>query len=508
MILVDVSTSFMFRHLNPVGILRVELEVVKAFKQMKASGQDVVLGVYNEESNAYYELSIEEYQALAVDKTWKSQPSRRAEPLPNSRSKRLIRKAQFIARLTKTFIEARVSKSSSTLKRQLYLGKALTDLSDEDYTTLRARIAPVVSSLGIPPSYLQRLDEINFEVQTGTFDYDCISRFSDQNKIAPSTIKHFICAGAFWSDKRYEYAHQCKYVHAWKLHYMIYDLIPIQWRHLTEPTTKKTFPVALHWVLWSADQFWTISETTKQDLLRHISDNGYPKFADEQITPTYLGADIEDAIEADDKATAVLARHGLEDKNFVLMVGTLEPRKNHELAYRLWKEIRMRRPDLQTPMVWVGQAGWAIDPLLQQVFEDYELPHDSIRRLTNINDQELSILYQRCRFGILPAHYEGWGLPVVETLAYGRPVIASDAPAIVEASKGTAKHISILDGKAWLQHMEDLLDDGPVYEAAVEKAQTFDPFKWEDFREQISQSYNDFLKNEDAEQTQHSEHKA
>lgn len=492
MILVDVSTSFMFRHLNPVGILRVELEVVKTFQALQKAGESVAFGVYNEEKDAFFELSFTDYKALSIDKTWKNTPSKRVGPLPRFAAQRVLRVARFMARLGKTFVQARLSKRSSGLERRLSLGKALTDISEADYIALRPRIASLVSSLNISPTYMQRLDEINFEIQTGIFDYQCMSRFSDATRVDPDKVTNLVCAGAFWSDARHKYAFRCKYSHAWRLHYMIYDLIPIQWRHLTEPTTKMTFPLALHWVLWSVDQFWTISETTKQDLLGYIDDNGYPNLAGDHITPTYLGSDIGEGDTESDQATEILARFGLEAQNFVLMVGTLEPRKNHDFAYRVWKELKKRRPDITTPMVWVGQAGWAIDPLLQQVVEDYELPHGAIQRLTNINDKELAVLYRKCRFGILPAHYEGWGLPVVETLAYGRPMIASDAPAIVEASKGKADHIGILDGEAWLQRMETLLGDGPDYDAAVARAQEFDAFKWEDFRTQLSQSFQDF----------------
>lgn len=478
----------MFRHLNPVGILRVEQELVRAFEDLNRD--DVIFGIFDENLNGYVPLARDDVDHLIRLKTWKTQGQKRVAPA--GRFTNLGRRLQFLRRLARSLWQSRTTGTDNTRWREQYLAEALLQISGPDFNRVRGQLDRITNRFPKYRAYLPRLDDLNWQVETGHFDYGAHGRHTAAVGIDPETITHFVCAGAFWSDARHQYAHHAKYAHGWKIHYMIYDLIPIKWRHVTEPTTKETFPLALHWALWSVDQIWTISQTTKADLKEYITTNGYPEIADDAMTTTYLGAEINTKKASPAAVKKTLGRFGLKAENFVLMVGTLEPRKNHEFAYRMWKELNARHPGQIPPLVWVGQPGWSIGPLLAQIGDDAELPHQAIHILSDVSDEELSILYRQCRFSLFPSHYEGWGLPVVEALNYGRPVVASDTAAVVEAGQGASDHIGLFDGEAWLSHVYDLISDDALYQQTMDRVAGFDGYRWQDFRTQIQTGFTTF----------------
>jgi glycosyltransferase involved in cell wall biosynthesis len=175
------------------------------------------------------------------------------------------------------------------------------------------------------------------------------------------------------------------------------------------------------------------------------------------------------------------------------MVGTQEPRKNPDFAYRLWRELHCRHPGQVMPLVWVGQPGWSIAPLLEMIRADTGLPANAIRILPDIDDDELVSLYRACRFSIYPSHYEGWGLPVVEGLGHGKPCLISDAPAVVEAGAGVAEVIGLFEGEAWLERCRTLMTDEAAYRAAAARAQTFRGHSWSGFRDGLCDDFTRFV---------------
>jgi glycosyltransferase involved in cell wall biosynthesis len=88
-------------------------------------------------------------------------------------------------------------------------------------------------------------------------------------------------------------------------------------------------------------------------------------------------------------------------------------------------------------LVFAGRRGWMVEDLLQAL-ENCGWLDSMIRWVEEPDDAALAALYEGCRFTLFPSHVEGWGLPVTESLALGKPCIASDHGAIAEASCGLA----------------------------------------------------------------------
>ena len=140
------------------------------------------------------------------------------------------------------------------------------------------------------------------------------------------------------------------------------------------------------------------------------------------------------------------------NSDFVLAVGTLEPRKNHETLYRAYL-LMQQREMLNKPlqMVFVGKPGWNNDDFLTTLASDNRVKGKIIT--VNPSDEGLDILYRHSRFTLLPSFYEGWSLPLPESLSYGKFCLASDTPPLRERGGDFVEFIHPLDAAAWAERI-------------------------------------------------------
>lgn len=148
-----------------------------------------------------------------------------------------------------------------------------------------------------------------------------------------------------------------------------------------------------------------------------------------RITSVPLGARAVFRPRPASECAPVLAERGLEYRGYVLCVGTLEPRKNLELAIRAYAAMpepyRKRRP-----LVLVGMKGWltsGLESLMQPL-----VAAGQIRPQGYTSDADLAVLYAAAQVLVYPSLYEGFGLPPLEAMASGTPVIVSDRSTLPE----------------------------------------------------------------------------
>jgi glycosyltransferase involved in cell wall biosynthesis len=145
---------------------------------------------------------------------------------------------------------------------------------------------------------------------------------------------------------------------------------------------------------------------------------------------------------------------------FFLMVGTIEPRKNHLTAIRAFATYLQRHPQNAAQLVIAGSPGWLYQPVIDQI-EALGLP-SRVRRLGHVDLGRLSWLYRNARALLFPSIYEGFGIPVVEAFALGCPVIAAKTAAVSEvAGEGTSILLPALDVDRWAQAIERAAVDSP-----------------------------------------------
>jgi glycosyltransferase involved in cell wall biosynthesis len=167
----------------------------------------------------------------------------------------------------------------------------------------------------------------------------------------------------------------------------------------------------------------------------------------------------------------------LADRPFVLCVGTIEARKNHELLYHVWDRLVARHGERTPILVLVGMVGWGIQDLLSRIQLNPRLA-GKILILQNVADASLIWLYEHCLFTVFPSFVEGWGLPVVESLALGTPCVASNARAVVEATQGLVPTLDPLDFAAWLDHIDRWSFDPQALRAAGDRVRAYRPPSW------------------------------
>jgi glycosyltransferase involved in cell wall biosynthesis len=121
-------------------------------------------------------------------------------------------------------------------------------------------------------------------------------------------------------------------------------------------------------------------------------------------------------------------------KPFVLYVGTIEPRKNLTRLVQAFAQALHQQPDLE--LIMVGQLGWKYAALLKAI-EELNLGN-AVRRLGYVPDEDLPALYSLARVLAFPSLYEGFGLPVIEAMACGTPVLTSNGSSLAEIAAGAS----------------------------------------------------------------------
>ena len=137
-------------------------------------------------------------------------------------------------------------------------------------------------------------------------------------------------------------------------------------------------------------------------------------------------------------------------ERFILFVGTVEPRKNLETLLDAWAMMR-DRPDL----VVVGSWGWLYEPVKEKMARLGPRLH----HLDSVDPDELPAIYNLARILAHPAWYEGFGLPPLEAMACGTPVVVSDRSSLPEVVDGAALVVPADQPDAWRKELERVLSD-------------------------------------------------
>ncbi len=146
------------------------------------------------------------------------------------------------------------------------------------------------------------------------------------------------------------------------------------------------------------------------------------------MTTVYLGVDPVFRPLPPDRTREALTRYGLTS-GYLLFVGTLEPRKNLPGLLTAYQILRVRRVTRE-PLVVVGSRGWLYDEVFARVGALGLEAH--VRFLENVPDEDLPALYNGAALLVMPSFYEGFGLPALEAMACGTPVVLSDRGSLPE----------------------------------------------------------------------------
>jgi glycosyltransferase involved in cell wall biosynthesis len=143
-------------------------------------------------------------------------------------------------------------------------------------------------------------------------------------------------------------------------------------------------------------------------------------------------------------------------KDFLLFVGTIEPRKDLPTLVHAFEQVaQSRKSDLQ--LVIAGRVGWLVDDLLKQI--NTSVVAGQVKLTGYISDEDLRALYSTCRVFVYPSTYEGFGLPPLEAMACGAPVIATRINSITEVCGDAALMVDPKAVEGLIKAIDYLLDD-------------------------------------------------
>lgn len=207
-----------------------------------------------------------------------------------------------------------------------------------------------------------------------------------------------------------------------KIIYTLYDLSFINHpEYTTERNRLACFDGVLNASL-NADYIIAISKSTKNHFLQT-----FPYYPEEKISVVYPASRFQENSEIQPKKFSLLSK--LEPGKFWLNVGTIEPRKNYLNLLNAYAKLKKKHPEIY-PLVFAGNKGWMSDDFEIQI-EQLNITSDVIV-LGYVDEEELLWLYQNCYCFLYPSFFEGFGLPVLEAMSVGAPVITSNISSIPE----------------------------------------------------------------------------
>lgn len=235
---------------------------------------------------------------------------------------------------------------------------------------------------------------------------------------------------------------------------LVYDLIPLLRPEFCDQNLVRVFSAWYSSVLPLADRVFTISRATAADVTAFAARRGLPLRSAPRPVP--IGTAFPGAAEQGPPAPLPA---GLSPGSYALAVSTIEARKNHVLLFRAWRHLLESRPAASVPkLVFAGRVGWLVADLMQQIANARNLDGHLVV-VPEPSDAELAALYRGCRFTLFPSLYEGWGLPITESLCFGKPCLAADRTSMPEAGGALARYADPEHVGAWVAAIGRLLDD-------------------------------------------------
>ena len=194
--------------------------------------------------------------------------------------------------------------------------------------------------------------------------------------------------------------------------------------------------------------FFADSESTKNDIMRIYGVESY------RISVIYIPIDLEKFRQYSTCEHLHLKQKYDLPERFFLYVGSLEPRKNVQSVLKAIQNYTGSEP-----MVIIGASGWKNSGLKQLIDEN----HDKVRMMGYVTQEELPIFYSMALATIYPSLYEGFGLPVLESMACGTPVITSDNSSIPEIAGNAGVLLdNPTDPSTILEAMREIAEDNAL----------------------------------------------
>lgn len=250
--------------------------------------------------------------------------------------------------------------------------------------------------------------------------------------------------------------------------FLVHDLLPLDYPEYFRPGYKRLFTRRVDTIVRHARAIVTTSRAVGERIGEEYRLRGRPMVPlHVEPLPSPLAA----------QSITATADPELRRTPYFVVLGTIEPRKNHLLLLNVWR--RMAEEMAQPPkLVIAGTRGWENEQVWD-VLDRSTIVRPHLQECSGLADPALVRILANARALLMPSFAEGYGLPVVEALSLAAPVIASDIPVFREIAHGRAVYRHPLDGPGWRQAIEAFAADShPLATEARTAAAAFAPPNW------------------------------
>jgi glycosyltransferase involved in cell wall biosynthesis len=254
---------------------------------------------------------------------------------------------------------------------------------------------------------------------------------------------------------------------------MCHDALALRSPEMLPPHVVSTFRQYWSAMFTDADRILVNSRTVERDIREHCAALGK---APAQISVVKPGCD---------RPTSPTPRNlpqGLTWQRFILFVGTIESRKGHAMLIDVWERLIadgvIERSGFA--LVLAGRRGWGVDELMGRL-RGHPALGKSLQHLPHADDALLSSLYAGAAFCVFPSRYEGFGLPVIESFAHGKAMIASTGGALPETVNGLSPCLDPDAEQAWYLALRQWIENPTARDVWEKKIR--DRFSWPDWND-------------------------
>ena len=250
--------------------------------------------------------------------------------------------------------------------------------------------------------------------------------------------------------------------------FLVHDLIPVRYPEFCRPGEAERHEKRLKNMLRLGAGLIANSDSTLDELHLFADDHGL------QVPPTVV-APLAPAITM---RGPIGERPLATDKPYFVVLGTIEPRKNHLMLLHAWQRMITLHGDAAPHLVVIGQRGWEAENV-EDLLTRSKLLRGHITVLRQCTDVALRAwLHHACAL-LFPSFAEGYGMPVVEALAAGLPVIASDLPVLRQMAGNVPEFLDPIDAIGWIRVIEEYAEPGSRRRAnQLARIQRFQPSTW------------------------------
>ena len=247
----------------------------------------------------------------------------------------------------------------------------------------------------------------------------------------------------------------------------ILDVSYIRFPELFKPNDLNQLTKWTGYSVKKAKGVFTISQASKDDIIKEYGIPGY------RIAVTYPGIKKAEGIRYKELSMEELReKYGIK-KDYILFVGTLQPRKNVSRSIEAFSKLNQ---DIE--LVIIGKKGWLYEEILVAP-KKYKV-ENKVKFLDSVPDEDLPCFYKNALCFVLPSLYEGFGLPVLEAMEYGCPVITSNISSLPEAGGDAALYVDPQSTDDLKKSLELVINDKKLREKLIKKGyEQVKKFSWE-----------------------------